>query len=265
LPCDPDAEDSVCCGSGLGSACLSNRLCQGGNGNLIRGTCTDKSWDSPECSKTCIGPILGPDLISCSNVTGSSTSYCCDHSEDCCDTGTGRFSVLPENPREWAVYNRASRRFVVVGTTYDGNESTSSQRTSSTATTIRSETQSIQPESSSAIVQTTGTTSQPTTSTSTEPDPDSATSTAPPSKPRPGLSTAGIAGIAVGVGIAFIALLVAAYLVGRRHRRKKRDAATHDIQRFVTSGHEYKPPREPQEVDGTGLRAELPAEARRGR
>lgn len=57
IPCDPDAEVSACCGVAdiNGHACLTNTLCLGGNGKIIRGTCTDKSWNSPDCPQWCMG------------------------------------------------------------------------------------------------------------------------------------------------------------------------------------------------------------------
>jgi hypothetical protein len=53
--CDPDAEESVCCSGGLGTVCLSNKLCIGADGNTLRGSCTDKNWASPECAMFCLG------------------------------------------------------------------------------------------------------------------------------------------------------------------------------------------------------------------
>lgn len=53
-PCDSDADVSSCCG-GSGTECMSNRLCQDPNGRVIRGSCTDKTWTSPECGRYCLG------------------------------------------------------------------------------------------------------------------------------------------------------------------------------------------------------------------
>lgn len=58
-PCDPDADESVCCGGSFGSVCLSNKLCLGSNGNNIRGSCTDKNWEAPECAMFCLGRSNG--------------------------------------------------------------------------------------------------------------------------------------------------------------------------------------------------------------
>ncbi|KAK1987079.1 hypothetical protein LZ30DRAFT_703533, partial [Colletotrichum cereale] len=66
----------------------------------------------------------GTDLISCSNVTGIGTSYCCDHAANCCNSGIGRFDILPAEPQVWATWNRESTRFVVVLHTSDSSTST---------------------------------------------------------------------------------------------------------------------------------------------
>jgi hypothetical protein len=51
-PCDPDAEESVCCAdASVGFACLSNKLCLSPGGRTARGSCTDKTWKSPECKE----------------------------------------------------------------------------------------------------------------------------------------------------------------------------------------------------------------------
>lgn len=55
FPCDPTATHSACCDTG--STCLTNKLCRGPNGNIIRGTCTDKNWESPECAYYCMSRL----------------------------------------------------------------------------------------------------------------------------------------------------------------------------------------------------------------
>jgi hypothetical protein len=57
VPCDPNAEVSMCCPTQ--SDCLSSGLClNSGTGSnqgisFARGTCTDQSWDSPFCPQNC--------------------------------------------------------------------------------------------------------------------------------------------------------------------------------------------------------------------
>lgn len=61
VPCNPDADVSVCCGANqYGIACLDNKLCQGWDGQVFRGTCTDKTWKSPDCPQFCKGQCLLP-------------------------------------------------------------------------------------------------------------------------------------------------------------------------------------------------------------
>ncbi|CAH0057763.1 unnamed protein product [Clonostachys solani] len=193
FPCDPDAEESACCGGGLGSVCRSNRLCQNSNGNLVRGTCTDKNWESPECLKYCIGTGAGgSDLISCSNVTKTDTSFCCDHTVDCCDTGVARFEVLPSNAGILASFNVASSRYITV--------STSSTRASSSTATA--------------------------TSTSTSASSASASSTAISSEDSqnvtsPGLSVGAQVGIGVGAGVGALLVAVIAFLLWKNHKKNQ--------------------------------------------
>jgi hypothetical protein len=54
-PCNPDAEASVCCGTGW--TCLSDGVCkirQDGNDFYYRGTCTDFTWKSQSCPGFCM-------------------------------------------------------------------------------------------------------------------------------------------------------------------------------------------------------------------
>ncbi|KAF3064354.1 hypothetical protein GL218_01035 [Daldinia childiae] len=140
-PCNPDADSSACCGGGIGNICLSNGLCQGSNGAVIRGSCSDKNWDSKNCAKYCLGASRGgTDLISCANVTRDDTSYCCNGAENCCDSGDGRFSVGPHNPTTSATWNAASTKFIVVGTTSTTSSTSSTSIKDSTTSTSDSAT-----------------------------------------------------------------------------------------------------------------------------
>jgi len=54
IPCDPNAQTSLCCGGhDFGVACLDNNLCLGPTGKILRGSCTDSTWDSPDCPSYC--------------------------------------------------------------------------------------------------------------------------------------------------------------------------------------------------------------------
>ncbi|KFA55968.1 hypothetical protein S40293_04042 [Stachybotrys chartarum IBT 40293] len=233
FPCDPDAEDSVCCGGSRGTVCISNKLCGSGNGNVIRGACTDQDWTSAECPYYCLGAETGgTDLISCANVTDSTASYCCDHNAGCCDGGVGRFEVLPEAPEIWATWDTRSTRFLVVGTVF------SSGRTTSTSIPSTSS-----PASTSAPTTTTSSSSESDTATIGVSDPGT---TGGPSEPQSsdedsGLSTAAIAGIAAGSGVFVILSAAAAYLVWR-HRRKNNVAQTAQSVQEHPQVHQYPPP-----------------------
>lgn len=57
VPCDPDAEVSMCCGSA--SLCLLSGLCRDRSTgpddgiSYARGTCTDQGWASAVCPQQC--------------------------------------------------------------------------------------------------------------------------------------------------------------------------------------------------------------------
>ncbi|KAL6697227.1 hypothetical protein J3F84DRAFT_368357 [Trichoderma pleuroticola] len=193
FPCDPNAKQSACCGGGLGAACLSNKLCQSNDGNIIRGSCSDKNWSSPECANFCLSADTGgTDLISCSNVTNTDTSYCCDHTNGCCNSGAGRFNVLPKNPQVWATWDNGATVYKVVGTVFTGTPSTTSRApTKATSTTT-----------------TTTTSAAPTNSSPSQ------------SNQSSGLSNGAKAGIGVGVAVGVILVAVVAFLVWKLRQRK---------------------------------------------
>ena len=232
FPCDPDAENSPCCGGGSGAMCLSNKSCKGPAQNMIRGSCTDQSWRSLDCPLYCylstfslpslaplqrpsasiepanqgwdIAPNIGPDIISCGNVTNTDTSFCCDHTANCCNTGNGRFELLPSNPEPWATWDNTKSQFIVV-------KPLSTATTTSTSTTANTPT----PTSTSARSSTTTTTSSP-----------------PPAQTAPGaitsdqaqstgLSTGAQAGIGVGVSVSAVLLGVIAYLLWKLYQNQK--------------------------------------------
>ncbi len=215
FPCDPTAADSPCCGGGAGTFCLTNKLCRGPDGNIVRGSCTDKDWSSSDCPLFCLSTACswtltlhlrdmktnhalgastgGTDLISCSNVTGSGTSYCCDHQAFCCDQGVARFDVLPADPQVLARWDTKASQFVAV------SQTTSSSRTSSTIST------------------TTSSTNPATASVSSPPSSPTPSDTA---DPAPALSTGAKAGIGVGAAVLAIALAAVAYLLFKLRKKK---------------------------------------------
>ncbi|KAI6775141.1 hypothetical protein HG530_001899 [Fusarium avenaceum] len=228
----------------------------------MRGSCTDKNWASPECAMFCLGADRGgTDLISCSNVTNSDTSYCCDHNPNCCNSGVGRFNVLPSNPEVWATWNRKATQYAVIGTVFK-DESTSTK--ASTTTTIIS---------SATYTTSTSVTSASETSMSSSPMPK----TTEPSKAFSGLSTGAKAGIGAGIGVGAV-LVVAVILLLWNVRRTRRALESEKqppvyynptMSAFRQQSHHVYDPKElqsrpPQELDGYqcqayNVRAELPA------
>jgi hypothetical protein len=66
-PCNFTAPASTCCTQGF--LCTSNQLCQpedwwdGTGGDplqFIRGTCTDQTWEAPQCQGHCVAGVLTP-------------------------------------------------------------------------------------------------------------------------------------------------------------------------------------------------------------
>ncbi|KAH7017201.1 hypothetical protein EDB80DRAFT_278810 [Ilyonectria destructans] len=260
FPCDPKADESVCCGGGLGSVCLSNKLCLGANGNTVRGSYTDKNWASSECAMFCLGADAGgTDLISCSNVTNSDTSYCCDPNPNCCNSGVGRFNVLPSEPDIWATWDRKATEYAVVGTVFDSDPA------STTA-----------PATTTSIPSATTSTSAPgTTTIETSAPSNSALNTSAPSETPSGLSTGAKAGIGAGAGVGAIVVAAVAYLLWKT---LKNDRAAKENKQLPLTNHEQPPkdgawqqshyaPKEPQvpqelhgdQYQGSNVRAELPA------
>ncbi|KAK0708654.1 hypothetical protein B0H67DRAFT_496106 [Lasiosphaeris hirsuta] len=197
-PCNPDAVDSACCGGGLGSTCLTNRLCSGPDGNIVRGSCTSESWSSAECPLFCLSANTGgTDLISCSNVTKSDTSYCCDHNAFCCDNGVGRFDVLPSKPQTWATWSAAASQFVVV------NPISTSSTSSIPSSTLAS------------------TTSFAPYLTTTLPGNGTPSGTPQPSQAAQGLTAGAQAGIGVGAAIGALLIAAVVFLLWKMKKNKR--------------------------------------------
>ncbi|KAH7121619.1 hypothetical protein EDB81DRAFT_872894 [Dactylonectria macrodidyma] len=246
FPCDPEADESVCCGGGLGSVC----------------SCTEQDWGSSECAMYCLGADSGgTDLISCSNVTDSDTSYCCDHNAGCCNSGVGRFNVLPAEPEIWATWDQEASQYAVIGTLFD------SKPTSSIAPTTTSDV------SSTSSATSTLTTTTPETST---PVPTYSGQAASRSSEVPrGASPGAKAGIGAGAGIGAILIVAVAYLLSKTGKsrwatkmNKKMPPDCNGQPPMDSAGqqsqHAPKKPRHPQELHGHAsqsnmVRAELPA------
>lgn len=56
FPCDPDAEDSMCCPGEQGMVCLTNKLCGRLNEPPSQSACTNRFWRVSECAMFCPSP-----------------------------------------------------------------------------------------------------------------------------------------------------------------------------------------------------------------
>jgi hypothetical protein len=161
-------------------------------------------------------------MPSCANVTGSDTSVCCDHTPGCCDTGEGRFELLPSNPQPFAVWDETESRFVKVSST-----TTSTSTTSATSSTSATGSETTLPPT-----QATTNGSLPPQPSNQDPDQDS-------NQPEsPGLSVGVQAGIGVGVSIVGILLGVIAWLLWKLYQSKK--ATNHHHQPGPQDGYHYE-------------------------
>ncbi|KAK3304885.1 uncharacterized protein B0T15DRAFT_255170 [Chaetomium strumarium] len=186
--------------------CLSNRSCKGPKENIIRDSCTDQSWGSLDCPLYCyLTPNIGPDLISCANVTRRDTSFCCDGTVDCCNTGLGRFELLPSNPEVWATWDNTKSQFVVAKPLSPATAVTTSSFSTSTTSTTAMQMSTIA------------------ANTATSPSAPPPAQTAPGGSGQAhlsGLSSAAQAGIGVGISVSAILLGLIAYLLWKLYRNK---------------------------------------------
>ena len=129
-------------------------------------------------------------------MTGRDTSFCCDGTVNCCNTGVGRFELLPSNPEAWATWDNTKSKFIVV-------------KALSPSTTV-----------STSTIASTASTPVPTSATTTAPPPAQSGSGQTQSESS-GLSTAVQAGVGVGVSVSAILLGVIAYLLWKLYQNKK--------------------------------------------
>jgi hypothetical protein len=186
--CNLTAEVSFCCA--IGDNCLDNKLCVTKSDDpqpYNRGSCTDKTWNSPECPRFCLdfSSDGGTWLVNCGDK-----GVCC-------------FDVLADRPEDCCSVNSSAQNPVL---TLDGEATPFTFISSGAATQTR-----ILPTSS-----TTATTITPTIDTSPSPTP--AASDSPPSS---NLTISAYVGIAIGIAGA-IALLWAAIHLLRKRRRSNR-------------------------------------------
>ncbi|KAK4196888.1 hypothetical protein QBC40DRAFT_3836 [Triangularia verruculosa] len=202
VPCDADAEVSVCCGSSAsGGACLSNKLCMGTDGKMSRGSCTDKTFLSPECPNFCSVLRQGIVVTPCLNGNDSSTTHCCFLDRNCCNDESAQFEAPPAQPVPTATWNRILARYVTVRLESSTSLPSTSKSTGSTDTTA---------PPTSTTASSTQTTS---TSGNVQSQPQQQSSEA-----LPPTTTAGIA-IGAIVGAALITAVI--YLLWRLNKSQK--------------------------------------------
>jgi len=134
-PCFPDRPQSFCCGRN--HTCMSNGLCRWPDAEMpsplayIRGSCTDRTWNSPECPQHCANKLFNTAEI----VTSCpSNQYCCstidDYSDACC---AGNSSNPGANPVLFGL--DVATTVTVIGAGPTKTSGTSSPTSSSSTTT----------------------------------------------------------------------------------------------------------------------------------
>jgi hypothetical protein len=204
--CNLTAEHSFCCA--VGYNCLDNKICVAvGNSNWNRGSCTDKTWNSPECPQFCTNflPNKGSVVIDC----GEDVGVCCD------DT-----FLLPEENRLHCCSANLTEQNPVTMLPGERTPFTLISKGASTQTRIlsSSSTSATSATSSSTTSESSSTTATTTTSTSSTSSP-SATPAASFSSSN--LPTGAYVGIAIGIAAA-IGLLGAAIFFFRKRQRSNR-------------------------------------------
>jgi hypothetical protein len=210
--CNLTAEHSFCCA--VGYNCLENKICVAvGESDWNRGSCTDKSWNSPECPRFCMDfrQNGGSFIVNCAEDAG----VCCydtlvfpeENRVDCCSanlTEQNPVTMLPGEPTPFTlITSGASTQTRILS-------SSSSSSTSATSTT----------SSSTTSTSTTPTSTTP-SSTSSPTDGPSATPTPAASSSSSSLTTGAYVGIAIGIAAA-VGILGAAILLFRKRRRSNR-------------------------------------------
>ncbi|EDU47132.1 hypothetical protein PtrSN002B_007082 [Pyrenophora tritici-repentis] len=231
-PCST-AANSTCCGQGF--ACLSNNLCAvtshvdagPGQSTYVRGSCTDKTWNSAECPTFCLNWDHGD------NPAGGMGIAKCPYIEErfyCLDRFAEGFSAeqMCSNSSNYFAFADVATTATVVGVT-----SSSSAITTSTITTPAAPLSSSSSSSSSIGASATAT----------------STSSSPPSQDNQNTSSSSnnnaiAIGAGVGAPLGVIAISVALFLF-YRHRRHQRlgPKTANQPDEFVppATTHDYKP------------------------
>lgn len=202
-------------------------------------------------------PNGGTDLESCEYVTNRDVDYCCAHApgaSQCCESGNGRFKVLPENPQIWARWLDGA--YDVVGTVIDiGDTSTVVSTSTSTSTSTTSSSSESESQSETQVTTTTAALPMNTSEGSVEHEEDGS---------ETGLSTGAKAGIGVGAAIGAMLLIAVIWLGYKHHQHRKAQSAATPMDRGPAYGvHGYAQPPMHQEYyqqDGTLKTYYVPAQ-----
>ncbi|KAK7188650.1 uncharacterized protein CC84DRAFT_1161436 [Paraphaeosphaeria sporulosa] len=201
-PCNPDAEVSHCCYKN--QACLSNGLCVSDphspiKARLHRGTCSDKTWNSPDCPNHCTSIAdNGVPVYACNQTNVD--SYCCfDGCE--CNASFETFRFPTDDVYTLTIVSEAYTNTHI-------STASSASKASQTESTSKSKTASA----ASAPASTTPTESPSThNNTQTEGKDEKLSSN----------STAIGAGVGVGVGVAILIAGLVAFLFWRRSKKRQ--------------------------------------------
>ncbi|KAL2152770.1 hypothetical protein VTH82DRAFT_5955 [Thermothelomyces myriococcoides] len=190
------------------------------SGEFGRGSCTDPTWQSPECPKFCTHlEDGGYYMVSCANVTQTDTFYCCTDRPYCCDRGIGRQEILPPPSVTWATWNPEQTRYNVVNPLATGSTTISSLSSSSTSSSASFSSSSLTSSSSASSRLAEQPSETRTTANPGDPEePDSGESNFDEST---GLTKAAQAGIGVGAVGGALLIAAVAYLWWRLDRTQK--------------------------------------------
>jgi hypothetical protein len=125
--CHLTSEFSFCCA--IGDNCLDNKLCVTKSDDpqpYNRGSCTDKTWNSPECPRFCLdfSSDGGTWLVNCGDKGVCCFDVLVDRPEDCCSVNSsahnpvltlnGEATFLPSSQVGRLLRPRSYRRVVLL-------------------------------------------------------------------------------------------------------------------------------------------------------
>ncbi|KAL6714057.1 hypothetical protein ACLMJK_008551 [Lecanora helva] len=211
VPCDPAANVSACCGASY--KCVTSLYCEAGTGFQLMGTCTDPTWNDPECPFQQLNRGDNQ-FIATLNITDCGDGTACPNPKNktCCFNKQGVKIITYHND-------------YLIPTAASGLSSYYSAGGYTVPTTFTSASTVISLPSSSYSTNTTDTPSASTTLPSPPASyPIDATkgpdAPAAKSSSYPGLSSGSRAGI--GIGVVVVALVLGAVAFFKYHHYRQR-------------------------------------------